>query len=1193
MPRVVVAGSENSFSFAVIDFTTPATPGVVMINPGFGGGCRVAINGSNAVAGNANGGQVRLVDISNPAAPVLKGMIATVLGGINSIAMNGTRVAIGEQNGFRILLLDFSSPISPVIVSTATTTQGAFSSLAFLSSNIVVASGLNNFTCVQVDFSNPGSPTVSTFNPGLSGSPSLDADASVNQIAVGDSTGNLARLLNGATKAVIGTVNTTLPSVSVALSGNTILAGSPNAFNAARVVFSGGSATVTPFNPGLGGGSVTAIDTNFGVCGAILGTQVKLIDLNSTPPVVIGTANTSLPSISTLGMQEFTSAPSLSVSPTALAFGTVRVGLTKLLTLIIHNAGNAGLNVTNIQSSSPRFTASPAGPFAIGAGGNASVVVTFAPNAETALTANLTMQTNDPSLPTVTIPLSGIGSLPHLSISPTNLNLGSVAVCLSGTGPLTLHNTGGVDLTISSIAVTGATFSATPPNLVVAPGTTRTVTVTFTPTTTGGANGSLTITSDDPANPQLTVGLTGNGLPMPPPIISVSPTSLNFGATPLQFFIGLRVTIVNTSSCQNLAVTLNSSGTPFFVTDSDPTTLPPTTQTVSGTVASNSPKRFVVVFAPATLGQVSGVLTITSNDPAHPTTTVALIGTGVRVSPATMELVLDRSGSMSMPVPGGTKMDALKAAVHMLADLVIPGQGDEMGTVAFDDVVTILTARGTYDAAKQLVIKNDVDTLTPRNNTSIGGGLQVGQSQFSGSALARKAILVLTDGMENIPPTIAAVEPAILAAGTEVYAIGFGQPQDINAQALSTLAASSNGKFFVSDDPLILRKNFIQILADAFRQNMAADPVVELSQGQVVEIPVWITDCERRISFVLNWDEPTALIEMNVQAPDGTIFTPSAPLSNQLVRYGQRPGYRYYQIAFPPLEPGSGQVIGPARAGKWVMRISPIQLHTPTQRCTTSVFVETDLEMRASLKTFDADSPIHAVVELVHQGGPPVNSAQVRLTVTAPTRSVSQIVTPAELKNALEVQAVSDSTGMSSVSRVLITLRNRMKTVIPTRTSEYGLPLKGEGLYTIDLPPPHLDGVYQFTFQAIGQACNGTFERYTSFSRYIGRKAATQNTTITVTPVGAGGVIVKLIPHDSQNLPLGPGREASIQATVDGGKVLGVLDNLDGSYSIQAIWPHHLLRPTMQLRVDEELLEVELPYQAFEEQRNEKTGEDQ
>jgi hypothetical protein len=227
----------------------------------------------------------------------------------------------------------------------------------------------------------------------------------------------------------------------------------------------------------------------------------------------------------------------------------------------------------------------------------------------------------------------------------------------------------------------------------------------------------------------------------------------------------------------------------------------------------------------------------------------------VTVSPAAIELVLDRSGSMATPIPGGTHMTALQSAVSMFSDLVIPDTGFSMGSVQFDDQFAVLTALQNFDATQQNTIKTDANTLTPRGFTSIGGGLKLGQSSMSASSQARKVAIVFTDGFENTPPTIASIEPGVLTAGTEVYAVGLGDPAFLSVAALSELAASSNGKFFQTTDPLVLRKQFVEILSDAFRQNMAADPLLTLQQGVPVTVPVNITNCEGRISFVLLWED--------------------------------------------------------------------------------------------------------------------------------------------------------------------------------------------------------------------------------------------------------------------------------------------------------------------------------------------------
>jgi hypothetical protein len=107
----------------------------------------------------------------------------------------------------------------------------------------------------------------------------------------------------------------------------------------------------------------------------------------------------------------------------------------------------------------------------------------------------------------------------------------------------------------------------------------------------------------------------------------------------------------------------------------------------------------------------------------------------------------------------------------------------------------------------------------------------------------------------------------------------------------------SNGRFFQTTDALVLRKQFVEILADAFRQNMAADPILTLQQGVPMTVPVNITNCEARISFVLLWEDPAAQVQLSIKAPDGTTFGSLSGTNNRLVRYVQRPGYRFFQIA--------------------------------------------------------------------------------------------------------------------------------------------------------------------------------------------------------------------------------------------------------------------------------------------------------
>lgn len=1180
MPRVVVAGTENYWKFAVIDFTIPAIPGAVLVDPGFGVGCRVAIDGPTAAVGSVLDGKVRLVDVSDPAAPVLQGTADTMLSGIGAIAVRGSRVAVGEYvNNFkaRVKLIDFSSPMSPVVLGSALTPlvnvtvpnqeglqpSAAIGSVAFLNDNVVFVSGPSDNIVLQVDFATKP-PTVTSFNTKLSGGVSIDVDAATGTLAAGDNNGTQIRLFNAVTKALISTINTTLGGViSVAIRDPLALTGSPNDLVAVRVDF--GSSKATSFNPGvLVGSSTTAIEGTMGACGADLGSAVALVDLAPTPPQVLGTADAgkTIAAISTLAMSNFVPAAVIA-APNPMDFFAVHVGSSHLQQLTITNPGGATLSVTNIASSDSHFTFSPAGPFAIPAKGSVQIGVTFAPTAEQSYNGKLTFNTTDPAHPQMSVGLFGVGALPHIEVVPdASLDLGSVPVCLSGTQSVSIHNTGGVPLAVGSITTGGPPYAVAPSSLTVAPKSSKPATVTFTPSALGAAQGMLTITSDDAAHPTIGVTLTGTGLPTPPPAISVSPPPLGFGAVPVQFFIGLRVTVANVGPCQPLHVTLDTGAAPYFVTAMDNPAVPPGATTLSDTIGGSGSKKYVVVFNPTALGDAPGTLTVTSDDPANPTVAVPLTGKGVQLSPAALELVLDRSGSMAGAAPGGTKMDALKAAVNLFANLTPIGQGDAMGAVEFDDAFDVLMPLLAYDGPQRAAIEAGAASLTPRHNTSIGGGLQLGQSELGGSALPRKVIVVFTDGMQNTPPNIETATPPITKAGTEVYAVGLGQPQNISSAALHALAVNSNGRFFQTDDTLILRKDFVQVLADAFRNKMAADPIFVLSAGETIKQTVNITECESRIGFILNWDDPASQLEMTVRAPDGSALTPASPFVNQLVRYGHGPGYRYYQIVFPPLDPGSGLTIGPAQIGVWTMSIHAVSVSGPAQRCTTSVVVESQLSLRGIVHATDTSSPID-VQALIIDRGAVVSDAEVVLTVTSPLKSLAEVSTPAVIAAALDADTHPIPAGT--------------KPKIPTAQKTFPMKFSdGRRGFVVRLPAPGVDGVYHFEIRATGKGCGGIFDRFDARSHYIGRRPSRRQTQVSTAPGIGRSATVLVTPKDAQGRLLGPGLPHLVKVESKRATVFPVVDRRDGSYAFRVLWRERR-PPALRLTVGDVAVPVRLP----------------
>lgn len=108
-------------------------------------------------------------------------------------------------------------------------------------------------------------------------------------------------------------------------------------------------------------------------------------------------------------------------------------------------------------------------------------------------------------------------SAPNLAIpTPHELIFSAVQATTSSPQTVTLRNTGTAPLVISALTLTGPdqdafTLGAPALPVSVAPGENQVLTVTFTPTRSGSAEASFRISSSDPHNALVTVGLYGLG----------------------------------------------------------------------------------------------------------------------------------------------------------------------------------------------------------------------------------------------------------------------------------------------------------------------------------------------------------------------------------------------------------------------------------------------------------------------------------------------------------------------------------------------------------------------------------------------------------------------------------------------------------------------------------------------------------
>jgi len=104
-----------------------------------------------------------------------------------------------------------------------------------------------------------------------------------------------------------------------------------------------------------------------------------------------------------------TPAPELSVTPAAVDLGDVTVGLAREAPLTLRNAGSAPLRVSSLSFSNPRFSAGISTALTLDAGAAYTLAIRFEPTVAANETGDLTIVSNDPRRPTLTVPLAGRG----------------------------------------------------------------------------------------------------------------------------------------------------------------------------------------------------------------------------------------------------------------------------------------------------------------------------------------------------------------------------------------------------------------------------------------------------------------------------------------------------------------------------------------------------------------------------------------------------------------------------------------------------------------------------------------------------------------------------------------------------------------------------------------------------------------
>lgn len=357
-----------------------------------------------------------------------------------------------------------------------------------------------------------------------------------------------------------------------------------------------------------------------------------------------------------------------------------------------------------------------------------------------------------------------------------------------------------------------------------------------------------------------------------PPDVEVLTPLIDFGTIDQGMVLYREIVLLNRTSLP-VEISLPPIPAPFGIAGLAQTTIPGGTTGV-----------LQVSFTAGTPGTVPpSSITLASNPLTATSLIVSLTGISVAVATIDAVLVLDRSGSMAeaaLTGPRGfvTKTSLRNQASQMLVDLLRPG--DRIGMVRFDDTAQIHMAleiagdapggTGRVDAATAL---SSADLL-PGGSTSIGDGMIHANTMLTGpSSATRKAMVVLTDGVENTPPWITDV---VLGPGIRAYAVGLGLPENIDVDKLSSITGNTGGYLLVTGaldeaNEFRLHKYFVQILAGISNDSIVVDPRSVITPGETQRTPFYVTEGDTQFDVVLLTHFP--VLRFSLEAPDGTLIT--------------------------------------------------------------------------------------------------------------------------------------------------------------------------------------------------------------------------------------------------------------------------------------------------------------------------------
>jgi hypothetical protein len=482
-------------------------------------------------------------------------------------------------------------------------------------------------------------------------------------------------------------------------------------------------------------------------------------------------------------------------SPGALTFGSQVFGIaSSVQTVTLKNTGSLGLTTSAIAMSGDFSETDNCQSAAVAVGGSCTIQVTFTPTATGNRTGEMTVSANVYG-GQLTVDLSGTGTPAGVaSLTPATVSFGSIAVGTTS-APLQIEagNSGSTAIPITSLTITPPfTISSNScGTAALAADTDCQMTVEFTPSQTGAATGTLTLT--DGVGTQ-TVALSGTGVA--PPTDALGATSLTFpGTVEGQLSKAQTVSLTNSGGLPLTSIVVSVSGA--FQTSNN-----------CGTQLTGPANCGIsVTFAPSQVGVQTGTLTISD---LLRTQTVPLSGTGLQppafsVNPPSLSFAAQQVGAASVPSTltvtnsGGAPMANVGFQIVGLGASSFSTGATTCGATLANGgsctVQVIFNPASAGGSAASLVVSSStlgvITVSVPLNGTgTTANGLNV-----SPAVLAFPAVI---PGQSSAAQTVTVSNSAAFAATSLTLSVSgqFGLTQNTCASSLAAGAICSVGVVF-------------------------------------------------------------------------------------------------------------------------------------------------------------------------------------------------------------------------------------------------------------------------------------------------------------------------------------------------------------------------------------------------------------